>query len=262
MKTKDKINKIIDWLSNYAKENNKNGFVVGVSGGIDSALVSTLCVMTGFPTTLIEMPIYKHNNLLSSEHIKKLYDSILYKTYNNISNEYVDLEKIINEYKIVLPAIDNEHYELAKANLISRIRMNILYYYATIEGKLVVGTGNKVEDYGIGFFTKYGDGGVDISPIGDLLKSEVYELAKYLGVCQEILDAKPSDGLWNDNRTDENQIGATYDELEWAMNYVETNDELEKMKTLTSRQIDVLNIYRERHKKNNHKMKMPPVCII
>lgn len=244
-------NQITEWLLNKLEESGCNGFVVGVSGGIDSAVTSTLCAATGAPTLLLNMPINQESGQYnrSNEHIENL--SVL----PNVHSRVVDLT---NTYKAFVSAL-GELTDLSRANLQSRIRMCVLYAEANNHNHLVAGTGNKVEDYGIGFFTKYGDGGVDVSPIADLLKSEVYALGRHLGVAESILVAKPTDGLWDDDRGDEDQIGATYDELEWALDFYDNGDPED---TITPRQGEVLEIYTHRHKTTKHKLEAPPVCYI
>jgi NAD+ synthase len=248
---------IQDWLKNYLKSSKQRGFVIGVSGGIDSAVVSTLCAETGLPTIVVSLPIKEkvgHN--LSLEHINNLCDK-----YANVKSVEIDLTETFDTfYRSVNHDSENDH--LSMANVRSRLRMISLYHVAQSNGMLVVGTGNKVEDFGIGFFTKYGDGGVDISPIADLMKSEVYKLGENLGVCKNILNARPTDGLWVDGRTDEDQIGATYDELEWAMKFIETGIVDYDNCPDFERQQAVLKIYHSRHMANLHKMKPIPVCKI
>lgn len=255
---------IQSWLKDYATSSKQRGFVIGVSGGIDSAVVSTLCANTGLPTIVVSLPIKEkvgHN--LSIEHIKNLCDK-----YPNVKSTFVDLTKTFEVFYQTIEARDlvtsenNEINNLALANVRSRLRMIALYNIAQCNGMLVVGTGNKVEDFGIGFYTKYGDGGVDISPIADLMKSEVYELGKYLGVTDNILNVRPTDGLWTDGRTDEDQIGATYDELEWAMKFLETGIVDYENCPDIDRQSEVLKIYKSRHNANKHKMNPIPVCKI
>lgn len=251
----DKVAKhIYEWLRARADKAGVNGFVVGVSGGIDSAVVSTLCAMTNMPLTAVSMPIHQNKD----HHDRSLEQLAFLENWANVKTEVVDLSDTFSALCAGLPVDMGD--DLANANSRSRLRMVALYAFANSQGRLVVGTGNRVEDYGVGFFTKYGDGGVDLSPIGDLTKTDVRELAAYLGVPQSIRDAKPSDGLWNDARTDEDQIGATYPELEWAMDYYEING-LE-FETLNQREKEVLSIYVDRHVKNSHKMEMPPVCVI
>ena len=245
------------WLKEYVTDSKQKGFVIGVSGGIDSAVVSTLCAETGLPTIVVSLPIKEkvgHN--LSLEHIKNLCDK-----YSNVKSVEVDLTNTFESFYNSVTH-DSDVDNLSMANVRSRLRMITLYHVAQSNGMLVVGTGNKVEDFGIGFYTKYGDGGVDISPIADLMKSEVYELGKYLGVTENILKARPTDGLWTDGRTDEDQIGATYDELEWAMRYLETGILDYATCPDIDRQREVLKIYTSRHNANKHKMNPIPVCKI
>ncbi len=229
-----------------------DGFIVGVSGGVDSALSSTLCALTGKPTLLVSMPIRQ----TSKEHERAL-DHIedLTHRFDNVSSLEVDLTASFTQIEHDLPE-ETRQDNLAMANTRSRLRMLSLYAIGQSQGKLVCGTGNKVEDFGIGFYTKYGDGGVDISPIGDLLKTEVWSLAKEVNVIDSIVTAKPTDGLWSDARSDEDQIGATYPELEWAMNYKGDGS------ILSERQQTVLEIYNRLHKQNLHKMIPIPVCRI
>ncbi|MDH3322481.1 MAG: NAD(+) synthase, partial [Flavobacteriaceae bacterium] len=208
-------NHIVQWLKDYATKAHVKGFVVGISGGIDSAVTSTLCAKTGLETLCVEMPIHQAQNQVSrgKEHIAQLKNN-----YSNVSTITADLTTTFDTFKNTVPKTDDKaKVDLALANTRARLRMTTLYYFAGIKGLLVAGTGNKVEDFGVGFYTKYGDGGVDISPIADLLKSEVYTLAKHLGVTTSIQNAAPTDGLFGDSRTDEDQLGASYDELEWAM---------------------------------------------
>ena len=245
---------IQSWLKEYVTDSKQKGFVIGVSGGIDSAVVSTLCAETGYPTIVVSLPIKEkvgHN--LSLEHIKNLCDK-----YSNVKSVEVDLTNTFESFYNSVTH-DSDVDNLSMANVRSRLRMITLYHVAQSNGMLVVGTGNKVEDFGIGFYTKYGDGGVDISPIADLMKSEVYELGKYLGVTENILKARPTDGLWTDGRTDEDQIGATYDELEWAMRYLETGILDYATCPDIDRQREVLKIYTSRHNANKHKMNPIPV---
>jgi NAD+ synthase len=210
--------KIVSWIKNYTIKNDIESLVVGVSGGIDSAVVSTLCAETGLKTYVLSMPLLSKidGDKLSDAHTK-----VLEEKYNNVTRIRVDLSGVYDKFIHSLNWwTDSSEYinnELANANTKSRLRMVTLYQIAGTVGGIVVGTGNKVEDYGIGFYTKYGDGGVDIAPIADLYKTEVCELGKYLEVNQSIIDAKPTDGLWDDGRTDEDQIGASYTELEQAM---------------------------------------------
>jgi NAD+ synthase len=246
--------KIVSWIKEYVKDNFK--LVVGVSGGIDSAVVSTLCALTGIETHVISIPIKQNNSQLirAKNHIGWL--KMKYK--NVISHEY-DLSDVFDliSYKFNNPY----NSELALANTKSRLRMVTLYQIATSVNGVVVGTGNKVEDFGVGFYTKYGDGGVDISPIGDLTKTEVRQLAIELGINEEIILAKPTDGLWGDDRDDETQLGATYEELEWCMDFMEKNPyyPIIKNDNLTDREIEILNIYNYHNTKNKHKMLPIPI---
>ena len=248
---------IINWLKEYATNGNIKGFVIGISGGIDSALTSTLCARTGLPLLCLEMPIHQSKKQVSraENHIEWLQEN-----FQNVSKTEVNLTGVFDSLIAALPKVENEESRfMSLANTRARLRMTTLYYFAALHGYLVAGTGNKVEDFGVGFYTKYGDGGVDLSPIADLMKSEVYEIAKYLGVHQEILKAAPTDGLWGDNRTDEDQIGASYDELEWAM------DMQKKGKTaddFIEREQEVFIIYAKLNKINQHKMMPIPVCEI
>ena len=246
------VNERIEYISNWIRTYSNNNFnlVIGISGGIDSAVTSTLCAKTKLKTILVSMPIRQNNNQhsLSLEHIEWLKSK-----FSNVESHIISLDKTFRIFKETMEKFQSD---LAFANSRSRLRMLTLYQIAQSNNALVVGTGNKVEDFGIGFFTKYGDGGVDISPIADLLKSDVYLLAKELGIDKEIIQAPPTDGLWIDNKTDEEQIGATYAELEWAMNF--SGDE----KLLDSRQKEVIKIYTKFNKKTKHKMIPIPVCKI
>ena len=205
-------NRIVKWIKNYADTNNLQALVVGVSGGIDSAVVSTLCAETKLPTFALGMPIHQDHNQesLSDNHL-----AWLSKKYDNVKTLKFDLTRTFETFKKTLN--EYSHDELALANTRSRLRMVTLYQIAGKYNGIVVGTGNKVEDYGVGFYTKYGDGGVDIAPIADLYKTEVRELGGYLGVAADIIDATPTDGLWDDKRTDEDQLGVSYALLEEAM---------------------------------------------
>jgi NAD+ synthase len=238
--------KIINWLNEYSKDNGQLSFIIGISGGIDSSVVSTLCAMTGIKTVVVSMPIHQKSDQLerANNHI----DWLISK-FPNVEKRSIDLTPTFEEFKKNL----NTNNQLSLANLRSRIRMCTLYHFSTIENGIVVGTGNKVEDFGIGFFTKYGDGGVDISPIADLLKTEVYDIAKELNINEEIIKAKPTDGLWEDDRCDEDQIGASYKELEWAMEF--RGDK----KNITEREKEILKIYNNLNRRNNHKMIQIPI---
>ena len=243
MQTKECVNYITDWLLSYSKQSKTRGFVVGVSGGIDSAVTSTLAAKTGLEVLCLEMPIHQEINQINraNEHINWLKES-----FNEVSSLRVDLGETYDYFKQTV-GNDNqgESHQMALVNSRARLRMTTLYYHAQLKNYLVVGTGNKVEDFGIGFYTKYGDGGVDISPIADLMKSEVRELSEVLNIDSRIINAEPTDGLWDDDRTDEKQLGLSYDELEEAM----TNSN---------------SINREKYKKirgvNTHKMNPIPVC--
>ena len=254
MQTKECVNYISDWLLDYSKQSKTKGFVVGISGGIDSAVTSTLAAKTGLPILCLEMPIHQEVNQVNraNEHIDWLKDK-----FSNVTSLRIDLGQTYDHFtQTVENIINSETQQMALVNARARLRMTTLYYYAQLNNFLVVGTGNKVEDFGIGFYTKYGDGGVDLSPIADLLKTEVFEIGKELGVANSILTAAPTDGLWGDNRTDEDQIGATYPELEWAMSFEGNADNLKE------RQKEVLNIYNLLNKANKHKMIPIPICEI
>ncbi|NQX91731.1 MAG: NAD(+) synthase [Flavobacteriales bacterium] len=248
-------NHITQWLKEYSENSGTKGFVVGISGGIDSALTSTLAARTGKPTLCLEMPIHQAESQVTraQNHIEWLQ-----KEFPNVSKVNIDLTSVYEEFKSTLPSTSSENKDISLVNARARLRMTTLYYFAQLHGYLVAGTGNKVEDFGVGFYTKYGDGGVDLSPIADLMKSEVFALAGALGVNQDILDAAPTDGLWGDNRTDEDQIGATYPELEWAMHFIDNGEEGET----TDRQKEVLKIYKRLNSANKHKMVPIPVCVI
>jgi NAD+ synthase len=253
MKTKQTIDHIVQWLTQYLETSHLNGFTVGVSGGIDSAVTSTLCARTGYPVTALNMPIHQADDQVTraSAHI-----AWLEKHYPNVTGSHVELTPMFEQICKGLP--DDIQDNLTMANTRSRLRMLVLYAFASSKKMLVAGTGNKVEDFGVGFYTKYGDGGVDLSPIADLLKSQVYQLADTLNILEEIQKAAPTDGLWEDDRTDESQIGASYEELEWAMTYIDTQSQA----PLNSRQQQVLDIYNGFHSANQHKMTPIPVCRI
>ena len=250
-------NHIVSWLKNYVESAKLNGFVIGISGGIDSALTSTLCAKTGLPVLCLEMPIHQAENQIS-----RAYNHIdwLQKNFENVTMKQVNLTPVFDSLVTSFPTVENEEDRfMSLANTRARLRMTSLYYFAALNGFLVAGTGNKVEDFGVGFYTKYGDGGVDLSPIADLMKSEVYALAAYLGINEDILKAAPTDGLWGDDRTDEDQLGASYPELEWAML------EDEKGKTahdFEGRKKEVFAIYKKLNAANKHKMIPIPVCEI
>lgn len=236
----------------YCNSAKQDGFVVGISGGIDSAVTSTLCALTGKKVILLSMPIRQTRAEYSRaiNHIESLK-----KRFDNVSSYDIDLTDTFTSFEQKMPFSINENH-LAMANSRARLRMTTLYAIGQANRCLVAGTGNKIEDFGIGFFTKYGDGGVDLSPIADLTKTQVWAIGKEIGVLQEIIEAKPTDGLWEDGRSDEDHIGASYPELEWAMEF--SGDE----NSLTIREKEILTIYRKLNKINQHKMNPIPVCEI
>ena len=241
---------ITNWISDYALENDIRALVVGVSGGVDSAVTSTLSARTGIRTIVLNMPIHqkKYQDDLSKKHISWLKDN-----FNNVEERIVNLSKTYDSF-VETVSVD-EVSDIALANSRARLRMTALYATAGSNGGIVVGTGNKVEDFGVGFYTKYGDGGVDISPIADLLKTEVYQIARELDISEEIIQAAPTDGLWGDGRSDEEQLGASYEELEWAMKESKNPSN----KDLSEREKDVLGIYQRLNKSNSHKMNPIPI---
>lgn len=257
MHTEKVITHIVDWLKNYATNSKTEGFVLGISGGVDSAVVSTLCAKTGLPTLCMELPIHQAKNQVSRA---KEQIQFLRNNFNNVKELEIDLTDVFDSFVSKLPPINNTAaHDLSLANSRSRLRMLTLYYFAGIHRYLVAGTGNKIEDFGVGFFTKYGDGGVDLSPIGDLMKSEVYAIGRTLGIPASILEAKPTDGLFGDNRSDEDQLGANYDELEWAMKMHEAGHSSNEF---TGRKQTVFEIYERLNRANQHKIKPIPVCEI
>ncbi len=257
MQTEKVVNHILNWLKDYATNAKVNGFVVGISGGIDSAVTSTLCAETGFDVLCIEMPIHQ-----AASHVTRAQEHItqLKKRYSNVKDTRVDLTPVFEEFKTEV-SLDGKQaiVDMALANTRARLRMTTLYYHAGLLGLLVAGTGNKVEDFGVGFYTKYGDGGVDLSPIADLLKSEVYHIGEHLGVPDSIMKAAPSDGLFGDARSDEDQIGATYPELEWAMAMKEQGKVLEDF---IDREREAFEIFTRYNTSNKHKMVAIPICEI
>ena len=252
MKSKEVAEFITQWLRDYCEHSGQNGFIVGISGGVDSAVTSTLCALTGNKVILLNMPIRQNveEYTRASNHINDL------KTrFSNVLSYQIDLTDTFSSFEKKMPfSLEDNHLSMANAR--ARLRMTTLYAVGQANGCLVAGTGNKIEDFGIGFFTKYGDGGVDLNPIADLTKTDVWTVAREIGVIQEIIDAKPTDGLWADGRSDEDQIGASYPELEWAMQF--SGDET----NLTDRQKEVLAIYRRLNRVNQHKMQAIPVCEI
>ena len=257
MQTEKVVDYIVNWLKDYATNAKVNGFVIGVSGGIDSAVTSTLCAKTGLDLLCLEMPIHQ-----AASHVTRAQEHIaqLKKRFPNVSDARVDLTPVFDEFKTEI-SLDGKQatVDMALANTRARLRMTTLYYYAGLLGRLVAGTGNKVEDFGVGFYTKYGDGGVDLSPIADLMKSEVYALGDYLEVPSSIMKAAPSDGLFGDARSDEDQIGASYPELEWAM---QMKDNGKTANDFTGRQREAFEIFMSYNTRNQHKMAPIPVCEI
>ncbi len=241
MNSKDKIEYIVNWIKNYTKsiKSQPVSLIIGVSGGVDSALTSTLCAHTGLKTIAISMPIKQNSSQhdLSLRHL-----DYLKKNFDNVDCKIIELDNVFNIFESTMNDFDSE---LAFANSRSRLRMVTLYQVAQSNNGIVVGTGNKVEDFGVGFYTKYGDGGVDISPIADCTKSEVWDLAGEIGVIKDIIDAAPTDGLWDDSRNDENQLGLSYKQLEEAME---------------NKNSKYYNKYEEIRGPNLHKMKPIPVC--
>ena len=256
MKTKKRIRHIVAWIKKYARKNNISTLVIGVSGGIDSAVVSTLCAETGLDTVVLSMPIRqsRHTHDLSQRHLTWLTDR-----YPNVTAYTYDLTPTFNSFVKVMLHHDSE---LALANSRARLRMTCLYQVAQTVGGIVVGTGNRVEDFGVGFFTKYGDGGVDISPIGDCVKTEVWAMGRKLDIDPDIISAAPTDGLWADGRTDEDQLGMTYPELEEAMRLDLSHHNEIDIRNLDPDGRDRLHRYREIRSRNLHKMQAIPVCQI
>ena len=259
---------IVDWLRTYAQQARARGFAVGVSGGIDSAVTAGLCAATGLDVHLLEMPIHQAPDQVSRA---QEWMQLLAQRHAAVSARRVDLTAVFDAHVGALALPDSAQRNLALANTRARLRMATLYAEAQNHGLLVAGTGNKIEDFGVGFFTKYGDGGVDLSPIADLYKSQVYEVARHLWVPQSICDAPPTDGLWTDGRTDEDQLGATYAELETAMEFArthhwspETTDDRTWATTqgLTARPLEVFLIFTRFNRTNLHKMRPIPVCSI
>ena len=243
MEVSKKVVFIKDWILNYINSMPKQAtsLVIGISGGIDSSVASALCAMTGTKTIVLTMPIKQ----ISSQHDLSLkHEKWLKNKFKNIESHTIELDEVFKSFRSKLSGFDSEH---GLANSRARIRMTTLYQVAASNNGIVVGTGNKIEDFGVGFYTKYGDGGVDISPIADCTKTEVWELGKELGILEEIIQAQPTDGLWDDGRTDVGQLGLTYQELEEAMNNSNSTH---------------MSKYLEQRKLNLHKMHPIPVCKI
>ena len=243
MQISEKVKFISNWIKNYVDNmpTKAGSLVIGISGGIDSSVSSTLSAMTGIKTIVLSMPIKQksHQHDLSIKH-----QEWLVKNFKNVEAHTINLDELFLAFNASLSKFDNEH---GMANSRARLRMTTLYQVAAANKGIVVGTGNKVEDFGVGFYTKYGDGGVDISPIADCNKTQVWELGKQLGILQEIIDAPPTDGLWDDGRTDEGQLGLKYNELEEAMENPNSPNRIK---------------YENIRKQNMHKMEPIPVCII
>ncbi|MFD2551954.1 NAD(+) synthase [Bizionia sediminis] len=257
MQTEKITQHIVNWLATYAKNARVNGFVIGISGGIDSAVTSILCAKTGLKVLCVEMPIHQSESHVSraKEHI-----AFLKEHYSNVHDIETNLTPVFEAFKTKVPLNGKtDTVNMALANTRARLRMTTLYYFAGLQGLLVAGTGNKIEDFGIGFYTKYGDGGVDLSPIADLMKTEVYTLGAFLNVPKSIMTAAPSDGLFGDARSDEDQIGASYPELEWAMRMTHLGKETSEF---SGREKVVFDIYTRLNKMNQHKMTAIPVCEI
>lgn len=253
----DITEQIVNWLKTYALNAGVNGFVVGISGGVDSAVTSTLCALTGLQVLCVEMPIHQ-----PAAHVSRAREHIQYlkSKFPGVSSVVADLTETFETLKASFPETEeNPKVQLALANSRARLRMTTLYYFAGLHGYLVAGTGNKVEDFGVGFFTKYGDGGVDLSPIADLMKSEIYMLGAHLNIPSSIQTAPPADGLFGDDRSDEQQLGASYDELEWAMHAYESGLQSSDFE---GRQKQVFDIFTRLHNANQHKMQPIPVCKI
>ena len=250
MKPKKRIETITRWIQRYAEKHDIRCLVVGVSGGIDSAVVSTLCARTGLPTVAVSMPIHQS---AATHSLSMAHGSWLKDHFANVRHRVVDLTPAFREFERLWDGAS----ELGLANSRARLRMMTLYQFAQDEAGIVVGTGNRVEDFGVGFFTKYGDGGVDISPIADCMKTAVWAMGRELGVLQEIVEAAPTDGLWSDGRTDEDQLGMTYPELEQAM-----LDDENRTKKLPRSRRERLDAYRKIRARNLHKMQPVPVCRI
>lgn len=260
---RQRIKHIVRWIKGYARSAKINHLVVGISGGIDSSVVSALCAETGLPTTVIQMPIRQAKKLDQRSSMQAAW---LLERYKNVTHINLDLTSVFNGFEKKLEPVcrDSEHVLLAWANSRARLRMMTLYQIAQAKGGIVVGTGNRVEDFGVGFFTKYGDGGVDISPIGDCMKTEVWDMGRDLGLPQEIIDAEPTDGLWDDGRTDEGQLGMSYPELENAMRLDQWQQDeshlTDGLLTMSRDEKIQLKRYQQIRSRNMHKMLPIPVC--
>ena len=265
---KKRIDHIVQWLKAYARSAKITTFVVGISGGIDSSVVSALCARTGLQTIVVQMPIRQNRKLDNRSSMQAGW--LLERYPNTVTHMSMDLTTVFSAFEKKVSPFCNieedtvEQSNLAFANSRSRLRMMTLYQIAQCHGGIVVGTGNRVEDFGVGFFTKYGDGGVDISPIGDCLKTQVWDMGRVLGLPQEIIDAEPTDGLWDDGRTDEGQLGMSYPELERAMELDQWDREeshlTEGLLQMSRQERTQLKRYREIRTRNMHKMLPIPVC--
>jgi len=241
MQVSERINYIKKWILDYCKSMPKEAetLVVGISGGIDSSVTSTICALTKKKTIVLSMPI---NQIQEQQDLSIKHQNWLKSKFNNVESHLIALDNVFKSFKVSLNDFNNEH---GLANSRARLRMATLYQVAASNNGIVVGTGNKVEDFGVGFYTKYGDGGVDISPIADCTKTQVWEMGRNLGIIKEIVEAQPTDGLWDDGRTDVNQLGMSYQELEEAMK--DSSNKNHKK-------------YQEIRKRNLHKMNSIPVC--
>lgn len=261
---RQRISHIVKWLKQYARSAKISTFVVGISGGIDSSVVSALCAKTGIKTIVVQMPIRQNKKLDKRSSMQATW--LLNKYPDTVTHMAMDLTPVFSAFEKKVDPFCNieddtyDTYKLASANSRARLRMMTLYQIAQCNNGLVAGTGNKVEDFGVGFFTKYGDGGVDISPIGDCLKTQVWDMGREMGLEQEIIDAEPTDGLWDDDRTDEGQLGMTYPELEHAMALDQADNCVWDPLALTKTEKSQLKKYREIRARNMHKMRPIPVC--
>ena len=264
MTPKQRIKHIVKWIRDYARKSRIDTLVVGISGGIDSSVVSALCAETGLKTVVVQMPIRQNRKL---DNLSSAQASWLLEQYpNNVTHMSMDLTSVFGAFEKKLTPFGDS--ELAFANSRARLRMMTLYQIAQSHGGIVVGTGNKVEDFGVGFFTKYGDGGVDISPIGDCMKTEVWDMGQELGLLKEIIDAPPTDGLWADGRNDEDQLGMTYPDLErmMAVDFLKrakaVDSDMPGSAKLSADDRKKLKRYQELRARNLHKMEPIPVCKI